>query len=30
MFRVIQVETHGLDRHALAACGISREEFAEV
>ena len=30
ILRVIQVEAHGLDRQALAACGIIREELAEV
>jgi hypothetical protein len=30
VLRVIQGEAHSLDRHALAACGIIREELAEV
>jgi hypothetical protein len=30
VLRVIQAEAHGLDRHALAAGGILREELAEV
>jgi hypothetical protein len=30
VFRVIQEETHRLNRHTLTACGIIREELAEV
>ena len=30
VLRVIEVEAHGLDRQALAACGIIRKELAEM